>query len=133
MPYTGTLIENLAALFAVIGLIKVVVYEILFPVLKMKPPSTKLLDKIFKNKLLPYFYLSLFVLLSWILLSEITIVQYMFAFVTTACFFAYFLVLYPKQAESIVKEVFKDPGHDWLVYGITGIISLWTLYYLFLM
>jgi len=122
-----TAIEVLATIFAVIVLIKVI---ILFFSPKSILPATKILIK--GNAVFKIIYLVLALIVGYYILQSLSIVEISAVFLLYALLIGLVFIPYAKSMINLTKAMVKNKtkflSKNWLIVLIMLIISLWTLY-----
>ena len=114
----------------IIALITAIVIIVKALILIAKPKSiNKFIDKFFKSKAIPIFYLLLFLIVGYFLIQELTIVQIAAALTLSSLFIGMMYSMYHKEMAEFAKKMYNKK--NWLVifimFLIAGII-LWALF-----
>ncbi len=120
-------VEIIAGIFAVIILVKMVQFLIFKP-----KQMIKWIDKKFKdNRVVPYFFLVLAIVIGYFLLQTMSIVQIAAAGFLVACLYGFSFLLYPNEYIQFAKKVISNRKNLWLLMGIWTAFAVWVLYAIF--
>ena len=128
MVFTGTPIEWIAAVFAVLVLVKLVVIMI------NKKSWWNLTKGIYGNPgVTGFVFLVLAAVVLWFLLQELTIVQIMAAGIFMVLLMGFAFTGYSKELMSLATKIYakKFSGWLWFYIIIWIVLSVWVLWELF--
>lgn len=125
--WTGSLMHWFAAILAIVILLKALLWI-------FKPELGSKTAKWVTSKSWPkWAYLAIFLYFSWFMLfrSGLNIIQYTVTFLAVAGFYGYFFLMFPKQVNTIAKDIAKRKLEFWPMLLIMLIWGVWVLWYLF--
>ncbi len=126
-----TPIQILALVFALIGLIKLIV-------ILVKPEGwLKVTEKVYSGNrgVTTFIFLILTIIVGYYVLQVLTIVQVAAVFLLMSMIMGLTMVQYKDTILNFAREIYNDPSmvkNSWLIIVIWIVISLWILYGVFM-
>jgi len=123
-----TITESLALIFAISVIVK---FLFIYSGTSTTNVFLKNSKKVYENSMIRNLYLLLFIATLYLLLMEMTIVQFTAAFTVGLLLYGHMLLHFPKEIQKIAQAYFKDRKKYLPEFFIYLILAIWVLRVLF--
>ncbi len=123
-----TITESLALIFAISVIVK---FAFIYSGTNTTNVFLKNSKKVYENSMIRNLYLLLFIATLYLLLMEMTIVQFTAAFTVGLLLYGHMLLHFPKEIQKIAQSYFKDRKKYLPEFFIYLILAIWVLRVLF--
>ena len=123
-----TITESLALIFAISVIVK---FLFIYSGTSTTNVFLKNSKKVYENSMIRNLYLLLFIATLYLLLMEMTIVQFTAAFTVGLLLYGHMLLHFPKEIQKIAQAYFKDRKKYLPEFFIYLILAIWVLRFLF--
>ena len=123
MDHVPNLTKILALIISIIFLLRIVL------ALLFKQMGAIMARSFYRNSIKKYIYLLIFAVGSYLLLKELSVFQYLIAFVTMGALYFdfYHSGIVPEEIRKTLLPYISKPQHMWIFMLTGGAISIWVI------